>query len=158
VLEDAVTHVTVQLVREIPVGEEDELKQALVAAGFAVSAKELPPVRGTELFDAVALMMIPLHAFLSAAGSKAGAEVWPLFKAGVMRILHRKTPGHEGAGRPLVVQDTVTGLKIVMDRDLPDEAYEALRELDLSVFHQGPIDWDRSHRRWRSLTDEVAVS
>lgn len=155
-LEDAAVHVTVQLDAEVPIGEEDELKQALAAAGFAVTAKELPAVRGVEMLNAVALMMIPLHAFLSAAGSKAGAEAWPLFKTGVRRILHRKDTGPAEPGRPLVVQDTVTGLKIVMDRDLPDEAYEALRSLDLTVFHQGPIDWDRSHRRWRSLADEVA--
>lgn len=154
---DDAPHVTVQLDAAVPVGEEDELTQALAAAGFAVTAKDLPAVRGVEMLNAVALMMIPLHAFLSAAGSKAGAEVWPLFKAGVRKILHRSSlvPMGEG-GRPLVVQDTVTGLKIVMDRDLPDEAYEALRALDLTVFHQGPIDWDRAHRRWRSLADEVA--
>lgn len=155
-LDDAAKHVTVQLDAEVPVGEEDELKAALAAAGFGVTAKELPAVRGAEMLNAVALMMIPLHAFLAAAGSKAGAEVWPLFKAGIRRILHRGPAGTAAAGRPLVVQDTVTGLKIVMDRDLPDEAYEALRGLDLSIFHQGPIDWDRSRHHWRSLADEVA--
>jgi hypothetical protein len=156
VLDDATTHVTVQLDAAVPVGEEDELKQALAAAGFAVTAKELPAVRGVEMLNAVALMMIPLHAFLSAAGSKAGAEVWPLFKTGIRKILHRDLVGPASVGRPLVVQDTATGLKIVMDRDLPDEAYEALRTLDLTAFHQGPIDWDHSRGRWRSLADETA--
>lgn len=155
-LDDATTHVTVQLDKAIPLGEEDELKQALAAAGFAVTAKELPTVRGVEMLNAVALMMIPLHAFLSAAGSKAGAAAWPLFKTGIRKILHGHVVGAAVVAGPLVVQDTATGLKIVMDRDLPDEAYEALRSLDLSVFHQGPIDWDHSRGRWRSLADETA--
>ena len=147
--------VLVQLDPAIPPGEEAELREALAEAGFDMFARDMPKVRGADTINAVALLMIPLHAFLAATGSKLAAEAYPKFKAGIRRILNRQ-PANAGVPAPLVVQDTTTGLKIVMERDLPDEAYEALQRLDLTTFRQGPIDWDRLRGRWRSLADETA--
>jgi hypothetical protein len=146
--------VTVLLDAAIPVGEEDELNEALAELGFTPTAKELPTVRGADSLNALALMIIPLHAFLTATGSRLAADAYPKFKNGIRRILNRQ-PQSVTQPQPLVVQDTATGIKIVMERDLPDEAYEALRKLDLSSFKQGPVDWDVTRKRWRSLTDEA---
>jgi hypothetical protein len=146
--------VTVLLDPAIPVGVEDELKEALADLGFLPTAKELPTVRSADTLNALALMMIPLHAFLSATGSKMAAEAYPKFKNGIRRILH-KQPESLAQPQPLVVQDTATGIRIVMERDLPDEAYDALRNLDLAKFRKGPVDWDPLRKRWRSLVDEA---
>jgi hypothetical protein len=146
--------VTVLLDAAIPVGVEDELKQALSELGFVPTAKELPTVRGVDTLNAMALMMIPLHAFLSATGYKLAAEAYPKFKNGIRRILNRQSPTAT-TPQPLVVQDTATGIRIVMERDLPDEAYEELRKIDLTKFRHGPVDWDPTRHRWRSLTDEA---
>jgi hypothetical protein len=146
--------VTVLLDAAIPVGVEDELKEALAGLGFEPTARELPRVRSADTINALALLMIPLHAFLSASGSKLAAEAYPKFRNGIRRILNRQ-PRTAGQPQPLVVQDTATGIRIVLERDLPDEAYEELRKLDLSRFRQGPVDWDPTRHRWRSLTDEA---
>lgn len=148
------TPVIVQLDADVPPGEEAELREALAAAGFDVLAQDLPRTRGLENLDAMALLMIPLHAFLTAAGTRLAADAYPRFKAGIRRLLNRPAADDAKPG-PLIVQDTATGLKIVLDRDLPDQAYEALRTLDLTTFRSGPLDWDHGRGRWRSVVDEA---
>ncbi len=44
--------------------------------------------------------------------------------------------------------------QVVLEADLPAEAYEALVALDLSAFRQGPVHYDRQRGRWRSEPDE----
>jgi hypothetical protein len=144
--------VTVLLDASVPRGDEAELKEALSDLGFAPTALDFPTVRGVEHLDAMALMMIPLEAFLKAAGTRLAAEAYAKFRSGLRRILNRQP---EGAAKPLVLQDSETGIRVLMERDLPDEAYEAFRELDLTRFGRGPLSWDRSLRRWRSIADEA---
>ena len=54
----------------------------------------------------------------------------------------------------LVLQDAVARLQVVLEADLPAEAYQALVALDLSAFQQGPVHYDRQRGRWRSELDE----
>jgi hypothetical protein len=54
----------------------------------------------------------------------------------------------------LVLQHSATRLQIVLEADLPAEAYQALVTLDLSAFRQGPVHYDRQRGRWRSELDE----
>lgn len=152
--EEPRTPVIVQLDADVPDGEDAELREALAAAGFDVYAQDLPKVRGAENLDAMALLMIPLHAFLTTAGEHLAADAYARFKSGIRRLLRRPAKD-EAKPAPLIVQDTATGLKIVLERDLPDEAYEALRTLDLSAFRSGPVAWDHGHHRWRSIVDEA---
>jgi hypothetical protein len=47
---------------------------------------------------------------------------------------------------------------VVLEADLPAEAYEALVALDLSVFRQGPVHYDRQRGRGaRSSTSGNSV-
>lgn len=57
---------------------------------------------------------------------------------------------------PLVLQDPRTGLAVVLEAGLPEEAYERLTRLDLSAFRLGPLHYDRAAERWRSELDEAA--
>jgi hypothetical protein len=54
----------------------------------------------------------------------------------------------------LVFQDAVTRLQVVLEADLPAEAYQGLVTLDLSAFRQGPVRYDRQRGRWRSELEE----
>jgi hypothetical protein len=60
----------------------------------------------------------------------------------------------ESSEQVLVLQDAATQLRVVLEADLPAEAYQALVALDLSAFGQGPVHYDRHQRRWRSELDE----
>jgi hypothetical protein len=65
----------------------------------------------------------------------------------------RRAPAPARA-RPLVLRDAASGLRVVLDRDLPAEGYQQLLVLDLSQFQAGPVHYDRAADRWRSEIDE----
>lgn len=52
------------------------------------------------------------------------------------------------------MQDAATRLQVVLEADLPAEAYQALVTLDLSAFGQGPAHYDRHRGEWRSELNE----
>ena len=111
------------------------------------------PPRGSEQLHWLVLAALPLHAFLSGLGSAAAQDVAQGLKRLVGRVVgaHRKTAP---SAQVLVLQDAATRLQVVLEADLPAEAYEALVALDLSVFRQGPVHYDRQRGRWRSELDE----
>jgi hypothetical protein len=92
--------------------------------------------------------MLPLQAFLSGLGSKLAEDAYHGLKDVVVRILRRSNPGRRE--RALVLQDTATGLQVVLEPDLPIEGYRRLVTLDLSAFHGGPVRYDRSRNAWQS--------
>jgi hypothetical protein len=55
----------------------------------------------------------------------------------------------------LLLQDSTTGIQVVLEADLPDEASQKLLALDLSTIRRGPVHYDRHHHRWRSELDEA---
>jgi hypothetical protein len=77
-------------------------------------------------------------------------------KSAIGRLLGRdqEQPAAEQL-RPLVLQDTASGLQVVLEADLPDAAYQQLVGLDLAKFQLGPLHYDRQQRRWRSELDEA---
>jgi xanthine dehydrogenase molybdopterin-binding subunit B len=113
----------------------------------------VPTRRGSEQLHWLVLAALPLHAFLSGLGSAAAQDVAQGLKRLVGRVVgaHRKTAP---SAQVLVLQDAATRLQVVLEADLPAEAYEALVALDLSVFRQGPVHYDRQRGRWRSELDE----
>jgi hypothetical protein len=153
---ESATPVTVLLDPGVPQGVEAELKDALGDLGFEPSVKDFPITRGPEMVGLLGLMMIPLKAFLEAAGSSLGEQAVSKFKQGVTRILHRGASTNAAAdSRPLVLRDSATGIQVFFEPGLPDEAYRALPALDLGSFVLGPVHWDRALGRWRSIADEA---
>lgn len=53
-----------------------------------------------------------------------------------------------------MLQDAVTGLRVVLEPDLPAESYRQLLSLDLTKFTHGPLHYDPARARWRSELDE----
>jgi hypothetical protein len=107
------------------------------------------------------LAALPLQAFLSGLGNEAVTDAYRGLKALVARIRpggSRSARDDIGAGEavPLVLQDPGTRLRIVLEADLPEEAYAQLTRLDLTAFRVGPLHYDRALGRWRSPLDEAA--
>ncbi|MFD6431974.1 hypothetical protein [Streptomyces venezuelae] len=166
---DAPLRAELLLDREVP----DELRRELVAAFEGLGA---PPVRVRHTVDHrgaadipwIVLASLPLQAFLTGLGAEAVKDAYEAFK-GVVRRTARpasRTPApalapdardsrEGGAARPIVLQDASTGLDIVLEPDLPAEAYERLTALDLTEFAVGPLHYDRDRGRWRSVLDEA---
>ncbi|WP_405662407.1 hypothetical protein [Streptomyces sp. RK9] len=112
--------------------------------------------RGVGDLPWLALVSLPLQAFLGGLGAEAVRDAYASFKDVVRRAAGRGAAGDGGAPRPLVLQDDRSGLSVVLEPDLPAEAYEQLLGLDLTKFRVGPLHYDRRLGRWRSELDEAA--
>jgi hypothetical protein len=116
----------------------------------------------------IVLASLPLQAFLSALGSKAAEDSYAKLRALVHRLANARhahepvpsaapeTPASSPA--PMILLDSDTGLQIVLEADLPADAYRELVAMDLSEFRLGPLHYDQARHRWRSELDEAAAS
>jgi hypothetical protein len=123
----------------------------------------------------IVLASLPLQAFLSALGSKAADDSYAKLRALVRRLASaRRTHGAApdadqetappasletpaSSPAPLILMDSDTGLQIVLEADLPADAYRELVTMDLSQFSLGPLHYDQARHRWRSELDEAAA-
>ncbi|MEV5977644.1 hypothetical protein [Streptomyces sp. NPDC052114] len=159
---DAPPRAELLLGREVP----DELREELVAAfaGLGVPPARVRRVvehRGAADIPWIVLASLPLQAFLSGLGAEAVRDAYEAFKGVVRRTARPASPapgtlGEDREARPLVLQDAATGLTVLLETDLPAEAYESLAALDLTRFAVGPLHYDRAQGRWRSVLDEAA--
>ena len=108
----------------------------------------------------IVLAVLPLQAFLAALGSKQADDGYAQVRALVKRLAgRRQQAARQPGGRPpapLVLMDCGTGLRIVLNADLPAAAYRQLTALDLSQYRTGPLHYDLARGSWRSELDEAA--
>jgi len=128
----------------------------LTALGISARVKILPRRRSVSDLQWLVLAVLPLQAFLTSIGGKVADDTYKGFQNAVRKLLRRENATETTAARPLVLQDTTSGLQIVLDDDLPAEGYRQLLTLDLSMFRLGPVHYDRTRQRWRSELDEAA--
>jgi hypothetical protein len=128
--------------------DEYDVAEAFATINVAATTRLAPTQRTLNGVEWLVLAMLPLQALLSGLGSKLAEDVYSGFKEVVGRILRQSSPGRRE--RVLVLQDTATGLQVVLEPDLPTEAYRRLVELDLLAFRHGPIRYDRSLNAWQS--------
>ncbi len=144
----------------------DELASAFAETGLTADIRSAPTVRGAETITWAAIVMLPLGSFLDVLAKDYAKHAAEPLKRLVRRIVAaaRREPVAESPSRPatapeprpLVLEDERTGLQVVLEADLPADAYRSLTELDLSTFRHGPVHYDRALMRWRSIADEVA--
>jgi hypothetical protein len=128
--------------------DEYDVAEAFATIDVAATTRSAPTQRTLDGAEWLVLAILPLQAFLSGLGSKLAEDAYHELKDVVGRILRRSNPGWRE--RALVLQDTATGLEVVLEPDLPTEAYRRLVELDLSDFRRGPVRYDRSRNAWQS--------
>lgn len=133
---------------ETSTADEHDVMDAFATIGVAATTRSAPTQRTLNGIEWLVLAVLPLQAFLSGLGSKLAEDFYDGLKHVVGRILRRPNPGrHECT---LVLQDIATGLQVVLEPDLPIEAYRQLVTLDLSTFHGGPLRYERSRNAWQS--------
>lgn len=133
--------------------EEQAIVEAFRALDIATRTRMVPTHRGLEQLQWLVLATLPLHALLSGLGSAAAQDL----AQGLKRLVGRVLGARDKTGiapQVLVLQDAETRLQVVLEADLPAEAYQALIALDLSAFRQGPVHYDRQRGKWRSELDE----
>ncbi|GAA2786157.1 hypothetical protein [Saccharopolyspora taberi] len=149
---DALVRAELLLDREVGADLEQELTGLFGGFGFEVECRRELAHRSVAEFSWIVLAALPLHAFLSGLGSEAVKDIY----GGVKSLARRKGGKQDGDRRiPLVLQDSDSKLRIVLEEDLPIEAYQQLVGLDLSAFRSGPLHYDRHRGAWRSELDEA---
>jgi hypothetical protein len=133
---------------EMSTADEYDAIEAFATIGVVATIRLAPAQRTLNGTQWLVLALLPLQAFLSGLGSKLAEDVYHGLKDIVGRILRRSNPGRRE--RALVLQDTATGLQVVLEPDLPIEAYRRLVTLDLSAFRDGPVGYDRSRNAWQT--------
>lgn len=77
------------------------------------------------------------------------------FKELVGRLWTTRTTqtGAKGNDGLVMLVDEETGVRVALERDLPDDAYDVLTDLDMRAFRSDPLQYFRDrgrHGRWRS--------
>lgn len=139
---------------EVPAEQERAIVDAFRGVGVTARVRMVPVRRGPDELQWLVLVTLPLQAFLTGLGVVLAEDVTQRMKRLVGQVL-KAGRLRSSAARPLVLQDAVTRLQVVLEPDLPTEAYRALLALDLSEFRHGPLHYDRQLGRWRSELDEA---
>jgi hypothetical protein len=138
---------------DIPPEQERAILEVFRSLGITARARVVPPRRGVGDLQWLLLATLPLHAFLGGLGSKLAEETYK----GLIRLVAAVFGNRPEAARPdqvMVLEDPTTRLQIVLEADLPTDAYRQLVTLDLSTIRQGPLHYDRQRARWRSEVHE----
>ncbi len=139
------------LAEDVPPDVEAELRSLFGDLGASVRVRSIPPRRATADLAWVALATVSLDAFARTLVGDVTRDAYGRLKA----LLGRLFQHDESGVSPLVLQDPVSRLRVVLEPDLPLAAYRRLTELDLSRFRHGPLHYDRHRSAWRSEVDEA---
>jgi hypothetical protein len=142
---------------DVPAEHEPAIIDAFRAVGVTARIRMAPTRRGVEDLPWLVLATLPLQAFLTGLGMVMAEDVAERMKRLADWALKVRR-AHRPAAQLLVLQDAATRLQVVLEPDLPLEAYQALLTLDLSQFRHGPVHYDRRLSRWRSELDEASRS
>jgi hypothetical protein len=142
---------------EVSAEAEQAIIETLRALDVAAHTRMVPTRRDVQDLQWLMLATLPLQAFLSEIGSAAAKNAALALKILVSRVIgtKRTTASSE---QVLVLQDATTRLQLVLEADLPAEAYQALVALDLSTFQHGPVRYDRQRGRWAECALEWGLS
>jgi hypothetical protein len=148
--------------RQVTPEQEQPLTAALTALGYSPSVRVLPPRRTVEPLTWLILIALPLQAFLTTLGNKAAEDGYGLLQKAI-RAIRRPAPAPAPVPTPapspppVVLQDPATGLRIILEHDLPDEGYRQLLTIDLTQYRLGPLHYDQARGHWRSELDEAQL-
>ncbi|MGH3798224.1 MAG: hypothetical protein ACRDSP_25520 [Pseudonocardiaceae bacterium] len=138
---------------EVSPGQEQAIVDAFRALGVAAHIRVVPTRRGPDEMQWLMLATLPIQAMLSGVGAAVAENLGRSVKHLVGRVF-RDRDAAKSCRQVLVLREADTGLQVVLEAGLPEEAYSALVALDLSAFEQGPVHYDLRRRRWRSELDE----
>jgi hypothetical protein len=133
--------------------ETAELLLEFEAIGLSADLREVSPRRSIGEIAWLALVLVPLKPFFDQIAKDFTDDSYRHLKTLVGKILGRRTQPRKSP-QVLVLQDSTTGIQVVLESDLPEQAYQQLFGFDLTTIRRGPLHYDRHHNRWRSELDE----
>lgn len=147
----------VLMAQEIPSDEAARIVGEFASIGMTADLRTVAPTRSMGGVGWLILAALPLQPFFSQLAADAADDVHERLKTFVGRVLRKRSAdaGTEDQPRPvMVLQDTVTGVQVILEPDLPAESYQQLLRFDLNTVRHGPLHYDVHRHRWRSELDE----
>jgi hypothetical protein len=138
---------------QISADEAVRIAAEFSSVGLTADLRVVAPKRSVGDIAWLLLAALPLQPFFNRLADDFADDVHERLKTFVTRVLRRQP----SANRPkpvLVLQDTLSGVQVVLEPDLPAESYRQLLTFDLSTVRRGPLHYDLHRRRWRSELDE----
>jgi hypothetical protein len=129
------------------------IAEAFQSLEITTRTRVAPARRGLGDLQWVVLALVPLQAFLSGLGSSLAEDAHQGLKRLVSNVLEAKSQTPQ-SDQVLVLQDPATRMQVVLEADLPADAYQKLVAFNFSTIGRGPIHFDRHRRAWRSELDE----
>jgi hypothetical protein len=129
--------------------EVAKVQKLFADSGFSVDVDAGLPLSGGPPTDLVwgiyVFLGVPVAAFFSTLGAEAGKDAYAATKYWIKQIVAaRKSP--DGTGQiSLAGRD---GSHLRLSSELPDEALDALRDIDWSTLGDGFLTWDDDRGRW----------
>jgi hypothetical protein len=123
--------------------------------GLTTDVREVSPRRSLDLAWVI-LAAVPWKPFIDKLAQEFASDAYHRLKSVMTRIFDRRRCSPATEQRSLVLQDTLTGIQIVLEPDLPPESYRQLLGVDLASLQQGPLHYDQHRQQWRVQLGEAA--
>lgn len=123
--------------------------------GLITNVREVSPRRSFD-FAWMILAALPWKPFVDKLIQEFASDAYKRLKIVTTRIFDRRQLSPKIEQRLLVLQDTLTGVQVVLEPDLPAEGYRQLLNFDLSAIQRGPLHYDQHRKQWRAELNEAA--
>jgi hypothetical protein len=143
----------VLIAEEIPADEIEDIKTEFTAIGLTVDLRVVSPKRSLEEVVWLVLAALPLQPFFRRLAEDFADDVHDRLRTFVNRILRRQPPA-EGRKPVLLLQDTDSATRIILEPDLPVKSYQQLLSLDLTIVQRELLRYDMNSQQWRPDLDE----
>ena len=131
-----------------------QLIEDFQSVGVTAELRQVSPRRGLGEIAWLALAVVPLKPFFDQLTKDFADDAYQHLKTLTARVFRRHPPP-PGPSRVLLLQDSTTGIQVVLEPDLPTRAYQQLLSFEFAALRRGPLHYDQHHRRWRSEPDEA---
>jgi hypothetical protein len=134
---------TPEEVRAVEAAARAEGFEAEVAASW-----EKPPQTGNGAFWMVEILVgSSLSAFFGGIAAAAGADAWKKIKSFAEQLREARAPSKVADSGNIVLRDS-RGRQLMLWKAFPDEAYEALFQIDWDDHASGLLVWDDRASEW----------
>ena len=132
-----------------------QLIEDFQSVGVTAELRQVSPRRALGEIAWLALAVVPLKPFFDQLTKDFAEDAYQHLKTFIVRLFRLHPPPPTEAPRVLLLQDSTTGIQVVLEPDLPTRAYQQLLSFDFATLRRGPLHYDQHRRRWRSELDEA---
>ena len=132
-----------------------QLIEDFQSVGVTAELRQVSPRRGLGEIAWLALAVVPLKPFFDQLTKDFADDAYQRLKTFIARLFRLHPPPPTEPPRVLLLQDSTTGIQVVLEPDLPARAYQQLLSFDFAALRRGPLHYDQHRRRWRSELDEA---